>query len=87
MVAACRDVEHAGDLAALQAVVGPRRLALTALDVEDEASIGSWAASLLAAAPVTDNGGVVDVVINNAGTTVGQTQGSGFRVQGSGFRA
>ena len=49
--------------------VGPGRLAITTLDVSDESSIGRWASSLKETLPVATNGGVVDVVINNAGTT------------------
>jgi NAD(P)-dependent dehydrogenase (short-subunit alcohol dehydrogenase family) len=53
----------------VQLKVGPERLAITSLDVSDENSIGHWAANLSGVEPVARNGGVVDVVINNAGTT------------------
>jgi len=68
VVAACRDPASADDLRALQALVGFDRLAITTVDVGDEASIASWALGLATSAPIiADNGGVVDVVINNAG--------------------
>lgn len=69
VVAACRDPEGAGDLIALMREVGPERLAVTSCDVSDENSVGYFAASLKATPPVALNDGVVDVVINNAGTT------------------
>ena len=53
----------------LQLKVGPERLAITSLDVSDENSIGNWAANLSSVEPIASHGGVVDVVINNAGTT------------------
>ena len=69
VVACCRDPESADELMDLQLKVGPERLAITSLDVSDENSIGHWAANLSSVEPVASNGGGVDVVINNAGTT------------------
>lgn len=69
VVAACRDAEGADDLMNLQLEVGPERLAITTLDVSDEASIHYWASCLDSTPPVVASGGAVDVVINNAGTT------------------
>jgi NAD(P)-dependent dehydrogenase (short-subunit alcohol dehydrogenase family) len=69
VVACCRDPESADELMDVQLKVGPERLAITSLDVSDENSIGHWAANLGGVEPVARNGGVVDVVINNAGTT------------------
>lgn len=76
VVAACRDAEGAEDLMNLQSEVGPERLAITSCDVSDENSVGLWASSLKVARPVVNNGGVVDVVINNAGTTVRNGNGA-----------
>ena len=53
----------------LQLEVGPERLAVTTLDVSDEASIRYWASCLDSTPPLIASGGAVDVVINNAGTT------------------
>ena len=69
VVAACREPEGADELIDLQLEVGPERLSVTSLDVSDENSIGYWASSLHSTPPVAGNDGVVDVVINNAGTT------------------
>ena len=69
VVAACRDAEGAENLMNLQLEVGPERLAVTTLDVSDEASIRYWASCLDSTPPLIASGGAVDVVINNAGTT------------------
>ena len=61
--------ESADELMDVQLKVGPERLAITSLDVSDENSIGNWAANLSSVEPIASHGGVVDVVINNAGTT------------------
>ncbi|MDA9099196.1 SDR family oxidoreductase [bacterium] len=69
VVAACRDPEGADELMDLQLEIGPDRLAVTSLDVSDENSIGHWASNLESVELVQGNGGSIDVVINNAGTT------------------
>ena len=59
VVAACRDPAAASDLRAMQAQpdVGESRLAITTLDVSDEASVVSWAAGLALSPPVVASGG------------------------------
>lgn len=69
VVAGCRDPTKAEALMELQLKVGAARLAVTRLDVSDESSVGVWAANMRTLDAVVTNGGNIDVVINNAGTT------------------